>query len=104
MKLHHLKKLGRLGQALAGSVLFSSLARAQTLPWERPLQQLQTSLTGPIARSIGVIALAVCGGMLAFGGELSDFTKRVLMAILAISVMMLADGLLSGLGLNPTGG
>ncbi|PHV13506.1 TrbC/VirB2 family protein [Chitinimonas sp. BJB300] len=65
------------------------------LPWEGPLQQLQTSLTGPVAKSIGVIALAASGGMLAFGGELSDFTKRMMMVVLALSVMLLANNFMS---------
>jgi type IV secretion system protein VirB2 len=60
------------------------------LPWETPLKQLSNSLTGPIARAIGVIALAASGGMLAFGGELGDFTKRIMMVVLALSVMLLA--------------
>ncbi|MGQ5522342.1 TrbC/VirB2 family protein [Chitinimonas sp. PSY-7] len=68
------------------------------LPWEGPLQQLQSSLTGPVAKSIGVIALAASGGMLAFGGELSDFTKRMMMVVLALSVMLLANNFMSMFG------
>ena len=48
-----------------------------------------------MAKAIGVIALAVAGGMLAFGGELSDFTKRILMVVLALSVMLLASNFMS---------
>ena len=73
----------------------SGIAHAQSLPWEGPLQTLQTSLTGPVAKAIGVIALAVSGGMLAFGGELSDFTKRIMMVVMALSVMLLANNFMS---------
>lgn len=66
-------------------------AHAQALPWEGPLTQIQNSLTGPVARAIGVVALAASGGMLAFGGELGDFTKRIMMVVLALSVMLLAN-------------
>jgi type IV secretion system protein TrbC len=83
-----------LGAALAASWFYCAAASAQ-LPWETPLQTLQTSLTGPVAKSIGVIALAVAGGMLAFGGELSDFTRRMLMVVLALSVMLLASNFMS---------
>jgi len=97
---HHLNKLRRLAPVLAAAVFFSGAARAQTaLPWEGPLQTLQQSLTGNIAKSIGIIALAVAGGMLAFGGELSDFTKRIMMVVLALAVMLLATGMISALGL-----
>lgn len=84
-----------LGVALVGRL---SCGMAQTLPWETPIQQLATSLTGPVAKGIGVIALAVAGGMLAFGGELSDFTKRILMVVLALSVMLLASQFMSMFG------
>lgn len=73
-------------------------AHAQTLPWEGPLTQIQNSLTGPVARAIGVVALAASGGMLAFGGELGDFTKRVMMVVLALSVMLLANNFMSMFG------
>lgn len=79
--------------ALAFSSLNCGIAYAQAagLPWEGPLQTLATSLTGPVAKAIGVIALAASGGMLAFGGEMGDFTKRMMMVVLALSVMLLAS-------------
>lgn len=85
-------------QALGAAWLYCGVANAQ-LPWEAPLTALQNSLTGPIAKSIGVIALAVSGGMLAFGGELNEFTKRIMMVVLAISVMLLAGSFVTSLGL-----
>lgn len=88
----------RLAFALTLPWVLCGIAYAQGgggLPWEGPLQTLQTSLTGPVAKAIGVIALAVSGGMLAFGGELSDFTKRILMVVLALSVMLLANNFMN---------
>jgi type IV secretion system protein TrbC len=96
---HHSKQLQHRVAALAAAAFFSGAARAQALPWEAPLASLQASLTGPIAKSIGVIALAVAGGMLAFGGELADFTKRILMVVLALAVMLLAGNFITALGL-----
>ncbi len=72
---------------------------AYALPWEGALTTLQTSLTGPVAKAIGVIAMAITGAMLAFGGELSEFAKRMCMVVLALAVMLLASGMISGLGL-----
>lgn len=77
---------------------FIGTAHAQALPWEGPLQAIQRSLTGPVARAIGVVALAASGGMLAFGGELGDFTKRVMMVVLALSVMLLANNFIDLIG------
>ena len=75
--------------AIFGSCFFVGVANA--LPWDTPLQAIQESLTGTVARAIGVVALAASGGMLAFGGELGDFTKRIMMIVLALSVMLLAQ-------------
>jgi type IV secretory pathway VirB2 component (pilin) len=90
--------LRRLAPVLVALSLPWSVAFAQALPWESPLTKLQTSLTGPVARAIGVIALAAAGGMLAFGGELGDFTKRILMVVLALSVLILANQFMSIIG------
>lgn len=88
----------RLGPALLTSVLCCGVAHAQ-LPWEAPLTALQNSLTGPVAKAIGVIAMAISGGMLAFGGELNEFTKRIMMVVLALAVMLLASNFVSALGM-----
>jgi type IV secretory pathway VirB2 component (pilin) len=82
----------------AALLLICGAAQAQALPWEGPLTQIQNSLTGPVARAIGVVALAASGGMLAFGGELGDFTKRIMMVVLAMSVMLLANNFMSMFG------
>lgn len=93
--MKHLAKVWRhAGVALAASWICGT-ASAAGLPWEGPLQTLEDSLTGNVAKAIGVIALAVAGGMLAFGGELSDFTKRIMMVVLALSVMLLASNFMS---------
>ena len=88
----------RLGPALLASLFCCGVAHAQ-LPWEQPLTALQNSLTGPVAKAIGVIAMAISGGMLAFGGELNEFTKRIMMVVLALSVMLLASQFITALGL-----
>jgi len=64
------------------------------MPWEGPLQQIVDSLTGPVAFSIGALAFFVAGGMLIFGSEIGDFTKRVLFGVLAASLMILGPNLL----------
>ncbi|CAG0909430.1 unnamed protein product [Cyprideis torosa] len=62
-----------------------------TLPWEKSLQIIATSLTGPVAQSLGLIGLFVAGGMLIFGGELADWARRVCWVILAFCVMVMAS-------------
>ena len=82
-----------------GFMLMSKYAYA-ALPWDDALGKLKDSLTGPVAKAIGVIAMAITGAMLAFGGELSEFAKRMCMVVLALAVMLLANTMISGLGLS----
>ncbi len=67
------------------------------LPWETPLNQVATSLTGPVALSISLIALMVAGGTLVFGGELSEFARRSCVAVLAIAFLVLGAGFMTSL-------
>ena len=67
------------------------------LPWETPLSRIATSLTGPVALSISLIALMVAGGTLVFGGELSEFARRSCVAALAIAFLVLGAGFMTSL-------
>ena len=59
-----------------------------SLPWESPLQQIQQSLTGPVAGFIALAAVAVAGGMLIFGGELNDFARRLMYVVLVAGILL----------------
>jgi len=80
---------------------FSGLAFAGSggggLPWEGPLQTLANSLTGPVALGISIIAMAAAGGTLVFGGELSEFTRKALLLVLAIAFLVGGAGFMSAL-------
>jgi type IV secretory pathway VirB2 component (pilin) len=67
------------------------------LPWETPLSRVATSLTGPVALSVSLIALMVAGGTLVFGGELSEFARRSCVAVLAIAFLVLGAGFMTSL-------
>ena len=55
------------------------------LPWEGPLTILVTSLTGPVAYAISVIAIVALGATLAFaGGEMGETMKRLLHVGIAV--------------------
>lgn len=58
------------------------------LPWEQPLQQIQESITGPVAGFIALAAVAVAGGMLIFGGELNDFARRLMYVVLVAGILL----------------
>ncbi|RWC00257.1 MAG: conjugal transfer protein TrbC [Mesorhizobium sp.] len=72
--------------ALASPALASSGGGG--LPWESPLQQIQQSITGPVAGFIALAAVAIAGGMLIFGGELNDFARRLCYIALVGGVLL----------------
>jgi type IV secretion system protein TrbC len=79
--------------SIAAGVLLTSLTPAQassggSLPWEGPLEQIQQSITGPVAGYIALAAVAIAGGMLIFGGELNDFARRLVYVVLVAGVLL----------------
>ncbi|MBB4189421.1 type IV secretion system protein VirB2 [Sinorhizobium terangae] len=58
------------------------------LPWEGPLEQIQESITGPVAGYIALAAVAIAGGMLIFGGELNDFARRLIYVVLVAGILL----------------
>ena len=46
------------------------------LPWEGPMQKLVSSLSGPIAKAIGVFAIVGCGFGMAFRKAGAECAKR----------------------------
>jgi type IV secretion system protein VirB2 len=68
-----------------------------SLPWESPLRLVATSLTGPVALSVSLIALMVAGGTLVFGGELSEFARRACLSVVAIAFLVAGAGFMTAL-------
>lgn len=61
------------------------LASDTGMPWEDPLNQITESLTGPVARSVGLIALAVTGLTLAMG-EAGGIFRRLVQVVFGLSI------------------
>ena len=61
------------------------LASDTGMPWEDPLNQITDSLTGPVARAIGLIALAMTGIALAMG-EAGGFFRRMIQVVFGLSI------------------
>jgi type IV secretion system protein TrbC len=70
-------------------------AAGGNLPWEAPLTAIAISLTGPVAYAVGLIGIAIAGGTMLWGGELSEFGRRACMIGLVVSVLVFAAPLLS---------
>lgn len=61
------------------------LASDSGMPWEDPLNQITDSLTGPVARSVGLIALAATGLALAMG-EAGGIFRRLVQVVFGLSI------------------
>jgi type IV secretion system protein VirB2 len=88
----------RLGVFIVLAATFSlrmQAAAASGLPWEKPMTAIATSLTGPVAYAIGLIGIAIAGGAMLWGGELTEFGRRACMIGLVVSVLVFAAPLLS---------
>ncbi len=85
--------------ALACAVGSAGAFAAETgtnLPWEGPLTTLVTSLTGPVAYAISVIAIVALGATLAFaGGEMGETMKRLLHVGIAVCCVVFAAQVMS---------
>ncbi|MBC7152348.1 MAG: TrbC/VirB2 family protein [Rhizobium sp.] len=90
--------LATLALALAEPALASSGGGG--LPWESPLQQIQQSITGPVAGFIALAAVAIAGGMLIFGGELNDFARRLCFIALVGGILLGSTQIVALFGAN----
>jgi type IV secretion system protein VirB2 len=80
----------------AGSAGAFAAETGTNLPWEGPLTTLVTSLTGPVAYAISVVAIVALGATLAFaGGEMGDTMKRLLHVGIAICCCVFAAQVMS---------
>lgn len=68
---------------------------AGEMPWESPLKSVSDSLTGDVAGFIALIAIFVSGALLIFGGELSEFARRMIMLVLVLSLVVSASSILN---------
>ena len=58
--------IGRLLTTIALLMAFPALGLAQS-PWERAASNLEASFTGPLARSLALVAIVIGGLMFMFG-------------------------------------
>lgn len=76
---------------LAISLFLMDSAFAQmAMPWEGPLCRVAMSLKGPVAKAVAVIAIVVCGLMMAVG-ETSGVFKTMLGLLAGVSMALLAS-------------
>lgn len=80
--------LAAMALSIAGAASPAFASSGGSLPWEGPLEQIQESITGPVAGYIALAAVAIAGGMLIFGGELNDFARRLMYVVLVAGILL----------------
>ena len=69
------------------------------LPWETPLQNVQQSLTGPVAKGVALVAIVgAIGTMLFLHAEMNAFTRVVVFVVMGIGTLIGANAFLTGSG------
>jgi len=74
-----------IGMALAGP----AHAAGSGMPWEGPLDQILTSIEGPVARIVAVIIITITGLTLAFG-ETSGGFRKLIQIVFGLSIAFAA--------------
>lgn len=87
-----LMQLAVLAALLIPAVAF---AGGTGMPWEGWLDQILNSITGPVARAIGVIAIVACGLGIAFS-EGGGGMRKLLMVCLGLSIAFTAASFFLG--------
>jgi type IV secretion system protein VirB2 len=65
------------------------------MPWESGLEKLKKSITGPVATGIALAGIVGCGCGLAFGGEMNQVMKTMIVLVIVVCVIILANKLLA---------
>ena len=61
----------------ASAPAFATTTGSTAMPWETPLQTVQDSLAGPVAKAVGIIAIVVTGLGFAFAEGGSAMRKGI---------------------------
>lgn len=65
-------------------------ASGSGLPWEGPIQRILDSISGPVAKAIGVLAIVLTGLGLAFG-EGGGLMRKILGVVFGLSIAFSAS-------------
>lgn len=77
-------------------IIINAYAAETGLPWEGPLEKILASLTGPVAKVLGVIAIVLAGFGIAFG-ESGGVMRRIFQIVLGLSIAFTASSLIVSL-------
>ena len=88
------------------AVLFSAPSFAANsggggrMPWNSFLTNLKDDLTGPTAGIVALIAFFALGYQLAWGGEMGDFARRLIILGMVVAFLVAGASGLSAMGIT----
>ncbi len=77
-------------------LILNAYASETGMPWEGPLEKILSSLTGPVAKVLGVVAIVLAGFGIAFG-ESGGSMRRIFQIVLGLSIAFTASSLIVSL-------
>ncbi|MDP1598516.1 TrbC/VirB2 family protein [Phenylobacterium sp.] len=97
---HHQRPVGRSASVARIGILVVAFAAVASgahaagggtaMPWDGPLQTIADSITGPVAKAVGVIAIAVTGLGVAFA-EGGSWVRRGLGIVFGLAIAFTAS-------------
>ena len=72
------------------------------MPWEGPLQKVMDSISGPVAKIMGVIVIVIAGLGIAFG-ESGSGVRRLFQVVMGLAIAFSAASIIADL-YHPAGG
>ena len=75
--------------ALTATLVLPAHAAGTGMPWEGPLDQILSSIEGPVARIVAVIIITLTGLTLAFG-ETSGGFRKLIQIVFGLSIAFAA--------------
>lgn len=98
--------MGGVAAAVASASFLPGAAMAATgggggsMPWNGFLTTLKNDLTGPTAGVVALIAFFALAYQLAWGGEMSDLTRRLVILGMVVSFLVAGSSGLSAMGIT----
>ena len=82
----------------------TAFATATTgMPWESPLQKIMESISGPVAKIVGVIVIVLAGLGIAFG-ESGSGVRRLFQVVCGLAIAFTAGSIIATLYVVPSTG
>jgi len=88
MKRQHLLRLATMVIVLSATA--NCFAASSGMPWEGPLQMVLDSITGPVAKVFGVLAIVMVGLAMAYS-EGGGMMKKILNVVMGLTICFSAS-------------